>query len=114
MRASRARTWRPRGPSSISWPGTCADTLPSGKPGDHPYTDSVIHHLAVYSPSADGLVREIAKLADERTRRELADLLFLRFNVYDRPDVAELERVLTDLRDRLRREASARGWERDA
>ena len=93
--------------SSSSWPGTRADLLPNGKPGDHPYTDIVIHRLPVYSPSADGLVREIATLGDERTRRELADLLFLRFNVYDRPDVAELERVLTDLRDRLRRDAVA-------
>ncbi|MDP3768223.1 MAG: hypothetical protein Q8S13_09420 [Dehalococcoidia bacterium] len=88
--------------------------MPNGKPGDHPYTDIVIHQLLVYSPSADALVREIATLADERTRRELADLLFLRFNEYDRPNVAELERILTDLRDRLRREASERGWELDA
>jgi hypothetical protein len=88
--------------------------LPNGKPGDHPYTDIVIHQLSVYSPSADALVREIVALADERTRRELADLLFFRFNEYDRPNVAELERILTDLRDRLRREASERGWELDA
>ena len=88
--------------------------MPNGKPGDHPYTDIVIHSLAVYSRVADGLVREIATLADERTRRELADLLFLRFNEHDRPDVAELERLLTDLRDRLRREASERGWKLDA
>ena len=88
--------------------------MPNGKPGDHPYTDIVIHGLAVYSRVADALVREIATLADERSRRELADLLFLRFNEYERPNVAELERLLTDLRDRLRREASERGWELNA
>ena len=27
--------------SSSSWPATRADLLPNGKPGDHPYTDSV-------------------------------------------------------------------------
>lgn len=85
--------------------------MPNGKPGDHPYTDIVVHRLAVYSPPADALVREIATLADERIRRELADLLYRRFNVYERPAVAELERTLTALRDRLRREARERGWE---
>lgn len=88
--------------------------MPNGKPGDHPYSDIVVHGLAVYSRTADALVREIATLADEKTRRELADLLFLRFNVFEQPDVTELERLLTDLRDRLRREASERGWELDA
>jgi len=85
--------------------------VPNGKPGDHPYTDIVVHRLTVYSPSADALVREITTLADEQTRRELADLLYRRFNVYEQPDVAELERTLTGLRDRLRREARERGWE---
>jgi len=85
--------------------------MPNGKSGDHPYTDIVVHGRRVYSPTADALVREIALLADERTRRELADTLFERYNEYAQPDVSQLERELTQLRDRLRREASARGWE---
>lgn len=85
--------------------------MPNGKPGDHPYTDIVVHRLPTYSDFADSLVREIATLADERTRRDLADLLLGRFNLFDEPDVAELERTLTGLRDRLRREARERGWE---
>jgi hypothetical protein len=85
--------------------------MPNGKPGDHPYTDIMIHGREVYSPRADALVREIAALADERTRRELADCLLTQFNEYDKPDVQKLERLLTQMRDRLKREARERGFE---
>jgi hypothetical protein len=85
--------------------------VPNGKPGDHPYTDIVVHHHRVYSDTADALVREIAELADERTRRELADRLLTDYNEYCRPDVVALERELTQLRDRLRVDVEARGWE---
>ena len=85
--------------------------MPNGKPGDHPFTDIVVHGEDVYSPEAAKLVREIAKLADEKTRRALADLLFLEFNVYENPDVAKLGRILTEMRDRMEREARERGFE---
>jgi hypothetical protein len=83
----------------------------NGKVGDHPYTDIVNHGREVYSVNADALVREIAALADDRTRRELADRLLREFNAYRDPNVDELERVLTVLRDRLKREAKQRGFE---
>ena len=51
--------------------------MPNGKPGDHPYTDIMIHGRDVYSRRAAALVRKIASLVDEKTRHELADLLFL-------------------------------------
>jgi hypothetical protein len=57
------------------------------------------------------LVREIAVLADERTRRELAELLMSDFNEYFDPDVRRLEQLLAAMRDRLRREARERGYE---
>ena len=85
--------------------------MPNGKIGDHPFTDIVIHGRDVYSPVADALVREIASLADDKTRRELEDLLFSKYNEYSRPNVAQLERVLTELRDRLLNEAHGRGFE---
>jgi hypothetical protein len=85
--------------------------MPNGKPGDHPYTDIVVHGLRVYSATADALVREIATLADEDTRRQLAARLFQRYNEHERPDVRALERELTQLRDRLRREAAEGGRE---
>jgi hypothetical protein len=78
--------------------------MPNGKPGDHPYTDIVVHGHDVYSRRASDLVREIARLADEKTRRELSDLLWYEYNDFAKPDVAKLERVLTELRDKLKRE----------
>jgi hypothetical protein len=65
------------GPSTSPLAGaglTSSDTLsgadmPNGSPGDDPYTDVVIHGLEVYSARATVLIHEIAKLADERTRR---------------------------------------------
>lgn len=83
----------------------------NGNAGDHPYTDIVVHGLEVYSATADALVREVAALADDRTRRELEDRLLREFNVHRTPDVDRLARVLTELRDRLKREAKERGFE---
>ena len=31
--------------------------MPHGRRGDHPFTDIVVHGMAVYSSEADGLVR---------------------------------------------------------
>jgi hypothetical protein len=44
--------------------------MPNGKPGDHPYTDIVIHGRDVY-------------LSDDKTQRKLADLLELSLQVGD-------------------------------
>lgn len=85
--------------------------MPNGKPGDHPYTDIVIHGRDVYSPRADSLIREVAALSDEKARRDLADRLFSEFNEYRNPDVSKLERVLTELRDRLKQEARNREFD---
>ncbi len=87
--------------------------MPNGKQGDHPYTDMVIHHLDVYSRKATELVRQIAQLGDEKTRRELGDMLWREYNPYNKPDVAKLEGVLSELRDRVYKEARARGYEVD-
>lgn len=85
--------------------------MPNGKIGDHPYTDIMIHNREIYSVLARSLVREIASLADDKTRRELADMLFRDFNEFANPDVPKLERVLTQMRDGLCREARERGFE---
>jgi hypothetical protein len=85
--------------------------MPNGKVGDHPYTDIVTHGCEVYSAKADGLVRAIAHLADERTRRQLQDRLMSEFDTWSNPDVAKLERVLTELHDQLKLEARDRGFE---
>ncbi|HZL99460.1 MAG TPA: hypothetical protein VFD43_04330 [Planctomycetota bacterium] len=85
--------------------------MANGKPGDHPYTDIVHHGRDVYSPAAAALVRQIAALADDKTRRALAEMLFGEFNESSSPDVHELERRLAALRDRLAQEARDRGYE---
>jgi hypothetical protein len=85
--------------------------VPNGKIGDHPLTDILVHGRDVYGPRISALVREIAALADEKTRRELGDRLFSQYNEYSKPNVAELERELVDLRDNLQRTARDRGYE---
>jgi hypothetical protein len=85
--------------------------MPNGKPGDHPYTDIVVHGRDIYSPTVSSLVREIAALADETTRRQLADLLFLEYNECADPNVEELQRILTDMRDSFRSEAGKRRFD---
>jgi hypothetical protein len=85
--------------------------MPNGKPGDHPYTDIVLHRQDIYSPRAASLVREIAKLTDDRGRDQLANLLITEYDTFSRPDVAKLERVLTEMRDRLLKAVRERGFE---
>jgi hypothetical protein len=85
--------------------------MPNGKPGDHPFTDIVIHGRDAYSPRATNLVREIAKLCDDMARRELADLLLFEYNEFANPDVKKLEAVITEMRDKAVQEARERGFE---
>ena len=73
--------------------------MPNGIQGDHPFTDIMIHGRDVYSKLAADLVREIVTLVDERKRNELADMLLNRYDNFDNPNVPELERVLTQMRD---------------
>lgn len=87
--------------------------MPNGKIGDHPYTDIVVHGLDNYSVCAAELVREIAKLGEESTRRDLSDLLWQDYNEFSSPDVAKLEQVLSEWRDRLLAQAKERGYEID-
>jgi hypothetical protein len=35
--------------------------MPNGKPGDHAYTDVVIHHMTVFGSLIDGLIQSIAE-----------------------------------------------------
>jgi hypothetical protein len=87
--------------------------MPNGKLFDHPLTDILFHRQDVYSPRAANLVREIATLADEKTLRELGDLLVTEYND-QKADVLKLEEYLTSLRDKLARDAwivASRGTE---
>jgi len=85
--------------------------MPNGSPGDGPYTDIVVHGIDVYSARASALVREIARYADDHTRRDVLDRLFAKYNPMFNPDVPALERELTELRDKVVKEARERGFE---
>ena len=87
--------------------------MANGKIHDHPYTDVVLHHLAVYSPRADGLIREIARLGDTKTQERLADILLRDFGDTMGSDIPRLEQLLASWRDQLRAEAIERGFEVD-
>lgn len=50
-------------------------------------------------------------MADDKTRRELADRLSRYFNEVSNPDIPKLERHLMEIRDSLRRNAREQGYE---
>ncbi len=85
--------------------------MPNGKPGDHPYTDIVVHRKRVYSEAADDLVRRIASLASQNEREQLAEMLLRDYNEFCNPDISKLERLLTDIHEKLISDARKRGWE---
>jgi hypothetical protein len=87
--------------------------MPNGKPGDHPYTDIVVHDRRVYSETADDLVRRIAGLASQSERDRLAELLLRDYNEFGHPDVPKLERLLTEIYAKLISDGKERGWEID-
>ena len=72
--------------------------MPNGRIGDHPLTDIVYHGRRVYSEKADALVREVVELGGQD---QIQDLLIFEYNDLNHPDVPRLERVLTEIRDRL-------------
>lgn len=76
--------------------------MPNGKIGDHPLTDIVIHGRRVYSELADSLVRKIVEFGG---RHEIADMLLFEYNVFRNPDISRLERILTEIHERLLRDA---------
>ena len=64
--------------------------MANGTRGDHPLTDILNHGLTVYSPEVDGLVSNSTA-----------------------GHAAYLEPRLREMRDRMRADARARGWEVD-
>ena len=89
--------------------------MPNGAPGDSPYTDIVVHKRAVFSAKADDLVREIDKilnkLLDVNAERDLWNLL-IKYCVH-KPNIAELEVILTERKQKLVADAKRRGIEID-
>ena len=76
----------------------------NGKHGDHPLTDILNHGVEVFGPEPDALIREISALGG---RDELNEIVGPNYN----HDPARLRSRLAPVRDRLRQEATDRGWE---
>jgi hypothetical protein len=76
----------------------------NGNKGDHPLTDIVIHNLRVFSETADNLIKEIYDLGGESELEKNVDL-------FNPPSIDKLEKLLRELRDRLKKNAKDRGWE---
>jgi hypothetical protein len=49
--------------------------VPNGRPGDHPYTDIIVHGREVFSAEVTRLAKEIDGLGDDRASELLANLL---------------------------------------
>jgi hypothetical protein len=78
--------------------------MPNGKPGDHPLTDILVHHHAVFGNRIDTLIREL----DARglwTSPIATEWLYERFwdfrEAQQRGGQAEIDRVLDHLGSRL-------------
>jgi hypothetical protein len=78
--------------------------MPNGKPGDHPINDICDHGLAVFSPRADALIREIHTYLPRYRMWNLFDWL-------NPPPIADFEKMLEAKRDELLKDAADRGWE---
>ena len=78
--------------------------MANGKSGDHPLTDILFNKLQVFSPSIDALIREIVQLGGEKALEK-------KFNLFAPPPLGVFERELKAMRDHLKQEAKARGWE---
>ena len=76
--------------------------MPNGRPGDHPFTDIVLHNFDVFSPEIDDLVRKLSATA---ARDKVADLLWQQELWWSRIEQkpvadpsAQLQHLLNDLR----------------
>ena len=81
--------------------------MPNGKPGDHPLTDILVHHIIVFSPTVDHLIREIVSLGGRQD-------LEARWNLFSPPPLTVFEAELQTMRNHLRQQAQERGWEIDS
>ena len=80
--------------------------MPNGRPGDHPYTDIVVHgDSSAFGTEVSGLIREMAARPGFAAVREEVVTLIEQTDLHRRPD--DRDAVLADLLARLR-ELSAR------
>ena len=76
----------------------------NGKHGDHPITDIIVHHLAVYGEPLDTELRELGQLMSYKS---LCDW----FEPHWMTPAAELGPLVAAKLEAMRRNAKDRGWE---
>lgn len=81
--------------------------MPNGKPGDHPITDLMIHHLSVYGEPLDTKLRQLGELM---SYDRLCDW-FHEQRHWTTPK-AQLQPIVAAKLKQLRRDAKDRGWEK--
>jgi hypothetical protein len=78
----------------------------NGKPGDHPITDLMIHHLSVYGEPLDTELRQLGELM---SYHRLCD--WFEQGHYWTTGKEELEPIVAAKLTTLKRDAQERGWE---
>jgi hypothetical protein len=76
----------------------------NGKPGDHPITDLMIHHIAVYGEPLDTQLHQLGELM---SYQRLCDW----FQPHWSAPADQLQSLVAAKLEELRREAQERGWE---
>jgi hypothetical protein len=80
--------------------------MPNGKPGDHPITDLMIHHLSVYGEPLDTDLRQLGELMSYHRLCE-----WFEQGHYWATAKEELEPIVAAKLETLKRDAQERGWE---
>ena len=76
----------------------------NGKPGDHPITDLMIHHIAVFGEPLDTQLRQLGELMSY-------DCLCDWFQQHWSDSAEQLQPLVTAKLDELRQNALQQGWE---
>jgi hypothetical protein len=76
----------------------------NGKPGDHPITDIMVHHIAVFGEPLDTQLRQLGELISYNRLCEW-------YQPYWTTPSDQLQPLVAAKLEELRREARERGWE---
>jgi len=76
----------------------------NGKPGDHPITDLMVHHIAVFGEPLDTQLRQLGELMSYKPLCEW-------FQQHWSLAPQELQPLVAAKLEELRRDARERGWE---
>jgi hypothetical protein len=82
------------------------DSMPNGKPGDHPLTDILVHEIETYGFETDDLIRKVSKLC---SRAEF-DIWWELEISWSQVNASRLEKAKTKFAEVSKR-AKESGWE---